>query len=261
MYIVYKLSGGLNHMLNQINHGINLSKKTGRFLIIDTMGGSFNNDFNKYFYIPNFEYSTNYNNINEEDFLRYEKYINSKVKYNNKKYLLEDIIINKNVDEITNSTEKFIFYTYIDNGTGIKKWNIKVRHEIYHKIITEKQVISQEYVGMHFRNTDMKHDLKELVTKFMKYHVNTIYLSTDDYSARKKIETMLPSFIKIIQYTYPIDNGGKNIHYSDIDKDELIMNSLIDMYFLSKSNHFIESKKSSFSERVNSIRLKDEFFI
>lgn len=51
-YLVYKVSGGLCHMLYQINRAIHLSKLSDRFLIIDCQGNAFDNDFNKYFNIP-----------------------------------------------------------------------------------------------------------------------------------------------------------------------------------------------------------------
>ena len=59
-YLIYKVSGGLNHMLIQINKAIYLSKLTNRFLIIDTNNEPFEQNFNKWFNIPNFKFSTTF---------------------------------------------------------------------------------------------------------------------------------------------------------------------------------------------------------
>lgn len=262
-FLIYKLSGGLNHMLKQINNAIHLSESTNRRLIIDTKGGAFDNDFNDFFYIPNFEYFTNFEILKELNVQeKYETYITKRVNYINGTYYLNDRMITLLPEDIFKSEEVVIFFTYLKKGLGKKNWRIKVKEDIVNKIKSLPE-IKEDYIGFHFRNTDMKNDITELCQKILNYTNETkiLYLATDDSTALEKIKKILPSDIKIIQYTKPYAAGGKNIHYGNPNKEEVIFNSLVDIYFLKYSKYFISSPGSSFSERVNIIRNKDDFFL
>jgi hypothetical protein len=91
-YIVYKISGGLNHMLGQINNAIHFSILSKRHLIIDCFAGAFQNDFNKFFNIPGFKYSTNYESLYNDSSIEesFEPYINANAKYTDKGYFLNE---------------------------------------------------------------------------------------------------------------------------------------------------------------------------
>lgn len=260
-YIVYKVTGGLNHMLKQINNIIHLSKISNRFLIIDCNGGAFKNDFNKYFYIPNFEYSTDYNCLYSDlslDSKNFEPYIKSNARYVEKcTYFLNEKKISIDSNIVLNSNDRIIYLTAIES---IKTpWYIKVNKNIVDEISNKK--ISEKYIGIHFRNTDMKNDINEFILKIKELSnlYNIIYFATDDYMAIYKLTDLIN--FKIIQYTKPIDAKGHNIHYTNPNKDEIIMNSLIDMYYLTYSSYFIPSINSGFSKKILELRKKDEFFI
>src|ERR1035437_4218128 len=115
-YLIYKISGGLCHMLGQINRAIHLSKITKRNLIIDCFGHTFHNDFNKYFNIPNFTYTTNYNCLYQEESLNkemFELYINVEAKYTGiNTYFLKDKLISVNASNVLNSNEKIIYCSW-----------------------------------------------------------------------------------------------------------------------------------------------------
>lgn len=258
-------------MLNQINNAVHLSEMSERILIIDTIGGAFDNDFNKYFYIPNKNYFTNYEILKSYNlYENYKKLIRMPAVYKNGCYFLNKKSITLTPDEILNSNDEIIFFSYLPwysaKSIGKKSWVIKVKKEILEKIENIQNInnnLKSEYIGVHYRNTDMKSDFSKIYNNILKYlnEIKTIYLSTDDSDACKKFIEFLPKDVIIVQYTKPFDAHGKNIHYGNPDKDEVIMNALIDMYYLKKSKYFIGSQGSSFSERVKIIREKiDEFF-
>jgi hypothetical protein len=258
-FLVYKLSGGLNHMLKQINNAIHLSEMSNRILILDTKGGAFDNDFNKYFIIPDKVYFTNYETIeNSELYKKYQKSIEGNVQY----YNLDGKSILLTPNEVLKSEDEIVFFTYLRVGLGKKDWKIKVKKEVIEEIKSISK-IENEYIGFHFRNTDMKSDFSILFLKVFEHtkDIKTLYFSTDDAKALIELESVLPVDVKIIQFTKPFDASGKNIHYGNPNKDEVIMNALIDMYYLKNSKYFIGSPGSSFSERVKISREnKDNLF-
>ena len=139
-------------------------------------------------------------------------------------------------------------------------WYIKVNKNIVDKISINK--INDKYIGFHYRNTDMKHELESFIPEILDLskQYNKLYLGTDDYTAFDRLSNLIKNKLNIIQYTKPINLGGKNIHYGNQNKDEVIMNILIDMYHFIHATYFIPSKKSSVSLRVMQWRKKDEFF-
>lgn len=254
-FLIYKVSGGLNHMLIQINNAVELSKMSNRKLIIDCESGAFNSNFNDYFEITDFEHLTSYENLKDVK----TEIIESTVRYDNKKYLIGDTTVNLYRKEIIHSSEKFLLFTYLNDRIHFNNWHIKIKKDILEKV--KNKEIKGDYIGVHFRNTDMKHDLKEIIQKVKQInHINRIYLSTDDFSSIHEFEQTLQTY-EIIRNTTPFDNSGKNIHYGNPNKNEVIMNTLIDMYCLMNSTEFIPSKKSSLSKRVQQLRKINNFFI
>jgi hypothetical protein len=249
-------------MLIQINNAVEICKITNRKLIIDCYSGSFCNDFNKYFKILNIEYYTNYDILKSENIINnIDRIINSNVNYINGEYFIDDKKVNYKKDDIILLEDQVIIMTSID--INFKNNNqIVVNKSIVDEIKKKGKI--DNYIGVHYRNTDMKHDMSDFIHMINKninlYGLNKIYLSTDDHTAKKRLESLLDSKYEIIQFTEPIDNNGKNIHYGNPNKDEVIMNSLIDIYYLVKSNIFIPSVKSSFSKKVSKIRENDNFF-
>lgn len=262
-YLVYKISGGLYHMLLQINNAIYLSKITNRYLIIDCLGGAFKNDFNKFFNIPNFEYSTNYDCLFQDETIEnniFSQYINIGVKYIDKKtYFLNDILATVNVNDVLKNNDNIVYCTWITDVVNIP-WCIKVNKNIV-DIITDKK-ITNDYIGLHYRNTDIKNEIKYFISKIYEFSSKTkiIYLATDDYTALNRFKDLLNDEFNIIQYTTPfvINNGG--IHYGNPNKDEIIMNTLIDIYYLTNSTYFIPSLNSGLSGKVLELRMEDNFF-
>lgn len=261
-YLVYKVSGGLCHMLYEINKAVYFSKLTKRLLIIDCMTGAFQNDFNDYFNIPNYEYYTNYQNADKNLFkINTSARIISDIYFliNEKRESLQKITLTPL--EIINNNEKIVYVSFIRKSKHfIIPWCIKVNKNIVDEISINR--INDKYIGIHYRNTDMKHILENFIPKIIKFSKNceTVYLGTDDYTALNRLNKLLDNKFKILQYTKPFNNNGKNVHYGNPDKNEIIMNALIDMYHLTYATYFIPSEKSSFSKRIIELRQKNDFF-
>lgn len=261
-YLIYKVSGGLNHMLNQINNCVHIAKMTQRILIIDCLGGgAFKNDFNNYFNIPDYKYETNYEcikndlSVNEKLYL---SHIQSSAKLRDV-YYVDNEIAQFDYNNVVNSKKQVIYCSYIMRTPNIP-WYIKVNKDVVEKISINK--INDAYIGIHYRNTDMKHNLEYIIPKINDLYSQTkiIYLGTDDYTADVRLDTLLENKFNIVQYTKPYNNNGSNIHYGNPNKNEVIMNALTDMYHLTYATYFIPSRQSSFSKRILELRKNDMFF-
>ena len=245
-YLVYKISGGLCHMMRHINFMIHLSKVTGRRLIIDCNAMAFSNDFNKYF-TADCDYQTDYRDFPEE----YTNYARARL-IKDGGYLLLDKRIVLPTQEIINSRDRVVFCTMVQD-IHVRDWYIKVKKDITEKIAVDK--IQGEYIGVHFRNTDRKNEISLFEEEIKRLPPMVVYFATDDAKAVLNIPN------KVIRKTYPGDFGGASVHYGNPDKDEVIFNALTDLYHLSKATYFIPSMNSSFSQFVLKIREKDEFFM
>ena len=249
-YLIYKGTGGLVHMLNGIQAAIFLCKKENRILIIDTEQlSAFKKNFAEYFFIydKNLIYSTNYQNIDvdlEFNGLKIKDIIHKKAQFRDNKYYLEgtDIRIQKHIDgNIEDNVRVFAGHSeyFIEN--------IRLQNNILYYIFdsTIKTIEQyQKYISVHFRNTDMKNNIKDFIIKIKntseKYGISNIFIATDDYYAFNTFKNFLPklNFFRL----HEIENfNGKNIHYNYKDKDLLIKNTLKDIYMIIKSNYFIPS--------------------
>ena len=247
--LVYKVSGGLNHMITQINRAVFASGLSGRHLIIDTYGGAFCNDFNKYFIIPGVEYSTNYHLLDNE---KYKGFIENDAQYQKGIYYLEGETLNLRLNNVIND-KPVIFCSMI---ACPDHEYVKVRKSVTDTIANP---IKEKYIGVHFRNTDRKNNINDFVREINKIPCNLVYLATDDYSAFENLKTLTDK--KVIQYTKPPDFGGQRVHYNHPDVDQCIMDSLTDMYYLIHATYFIPSVPSGFSKRVIKNRENYKFFI
>jgi hypothetical protein len=260
-YVVYKGSGGMIHMLGGLVKCIHWCIKHKHFLIIDVKGHlCFQHYLSEFFEIRNFtNYSEDYNII--EPNLKFRRlsldtiqkaiiyHIDNKEKKN---YILEGVNIRVDLDKYNMND---MIKLFAGTGSGIYHmipYYIKVKPDILDKIYNYKQ-ITDKYIGVHFRNTDIKTNINELIGRLKNINCNTIYLATDDIYAFDIIQKELQNKI-IIQYSKPFDGNGKPIHYTEPDKYKLILNLLVDIYFLYKADEFISSNGSLVSNLINIMR-------
>jgi hypothetical protein len=263
-YIVYKGTGGLVHLLGGLVFSINYCIKHNNILIIDVISHTcFKHYLSDFFIIKN----TN-SLIYSEDYSLVEPNI-----YFAKKYSINDIKNYPNVEIVNGKlTGDYHFYKYriryslhatayrqrltIYAGPGsndhlsIIKY-IKVKDEILNKIKEFSEI--NNYIGVHFRNTDIESNFNDFINNIKKYNYSNIYLATDDSTAYDKFKLALPNHT-IYQYTKPIAAKGEPIHYAENDKYKLILNILIDIYFLYKADEFINTKQSTVSKLILTMR-------
>lgn len=237
--------------------------KKNHFLLIDVKGHlCFQHYLSDFFEIRNFtNYSEDYNIIDPN--LKFRRLSLETIKnaiiyhvdnIDKKNYILEGIKIRVNLDSYNMNDMIKIFA-----GTGAGMYHmipyyIKVKQEILDKIQSYPH-INNKYIGVHFRNTDIKNNINDLINQLKKYNNNTIYLATDDISAYDILCKEFPNTM-IIQYTKPFDGNGKPIHYTEPDKYKLILNLLVDIYFLYNADEFIPSNGSLVSNIINIMRDK-----
>jgi hypothetical protein len=269
-YCIYKGTGGLIHMLCGLVHCILWSIKNNHILIIDVKSHKcYNHYLSDFFELRNtdrLKHNENYSIIESNikfnrlsmDFIK--NYDNIEVDRglgnNTHIYLLNGIKLRINLDNCPKEDKVKIYAgPGCNNYPGLIKF-IKVKNDIINKIKEEFNSLNN-YIGVHFRNTDIKNDISIIIKEIKNYpEYNNIYLATDDYSAYDKLKLELPNY-NIYQYTKPFNSNGKPIHYSDNDKYRLVFNTLVDIYFLNNSNVFIPSLSSSISRLINHMRLSN----
>jgi hypothetical protein len=267
-YLIYKGTGGLIHMLLGLVYCMNYCIKYKNILIIDVISHKCFKHYLSDFFIINCSdveliYSEDYNIIEPD------------VKFNNKsmdyiknypdvefnvdpntiyKYQIDDINIRRKL--LIDDAKKRIKIFAGPGSYGGPKFNlilkyIKVKPEILN--IIKNYPIIQNYIGIHYRNTDIKTNINNIISKVSKNKYNNIYLATDDSSAYNKLKAAFPNH-NIFQYTKPINTQGEPLHYKYDDKYNLVLNLLIDLYFLYNSNEFVYSEGSLVSNFVLSMR-------
>ena len=261
-YVIYKGSGGLIHMLGGLSYCVDWCNKNNHYLIIDVKNHTaYNRYFRDYFYLKFKNYTEDYKiipdnlhfkNIPVENIehipIKYKR-INNRTCY----------ILGNNINIMKNLND----YDYKDTikmycGPGGHQHNliikyIRVNKNIYNMLKILYNSIHNCDIGIHFRNTDRKNNINEFISRIKKYNKKTIYLATDDYNALRNFKDRLLDY-NIITLTTPYNAYGKNIHYNNDNKDELIMNILIDMYILLKLDIFIHSSNSQISKLILHMR-------
>ena len=259
-YVIYQGSGGLIHMLGGLVNCIEYCIKNKHFLIIDVKNHfCFNQKFGDFFYLKDFNnYSEDYNMISKDitSFKRISlDYIsnNNAIHYDNRNgYWLKSINVNHSLNSY--DIKKDRIKIYVGHGGNSKQRIVRyigIKPDIL-EIIKMKH-IDNEYIGVHFRNTDRINNINHFIERLNSYNNMTIYLATDDSKAFDIMSKSLPQN-NIIQFTKPINSNGSPIHFSNMDKKELVMNLLIDMYILINSTTFIPSEDSLISRLILYIR-------
>ena len=267
-FLLLSPTGGLTHMLNRLNGVINISKKDNRKLIFNTENlTSFRMPFTDIFRFKDInifsidDLKDNIGNYSKED-IRNKRY-----KYKKNNYFINKVIKNDNDTEFMLDNEYLLITKgkYSDNFDNIFN-HVRINKEIKDTIVSKK--INIPYIGVHFRNTDIKNNInnffKEIHDNLLQNkHINTIYIATDDYYAIDKFKNKFKDY-KITNYSN-IPHADKNIHYIDnrnlekydITKKQQIIDVLTDIYLLYKSNIFIKSKNSGLSNFVDKLKKSD----
>lgn len=250
-YLIYNGSGGLVHMITGLNKAVKIAEKENRILIMNLKKYYlFNNNLTNFFNIDlNIEWYEDINIILND----YNKLENDN--------LILDNIENKEYDNKNFNIFKEKNITFFKGcGSNIPDF-LKVNSKIDKLILQNHNIklLKEKYIGIHYRGTDRKHDLNNILEKLKNTsnndNIKNIFLATDDYQGFEEVY----EFCKNNKYNFyynikPINTNGKALHYNYNNKTQLTLNLLVDMYFLFKSNIFIESNRSNISIWINKMR-------
>jgi hypothetical protein len=266
-YVIYKGTGGLIHMLCGLAYCLDWCQKNSHILIIDVISHQCYNHYISDFFIIkdvkciynetyDMDLTLKFHRISVNDIKNYPNIeVDRGLGNNTHKYMLDRFNIRVGLDTYE-KTSRIKIYA----GPGsCKPINLlkyfKVKPEIL-KIITDHPPINN-YIGVHFRNTDIKNDINNYIDKINilcnNTNINTIYLATDDYESVEIFKNALPNKT-FIMYVEPFKSNGKPIHYANDNKYNLIINLLTDIYYLEKSTHFIDSPLSLVSKLVKAMK-------
>ena len=249
-------------MLNGLENAVLLAKKEKRILLIDTFNtGTFKQNFGDYFYIydDNLNYICDYDDIdpNVKKDLYFENIHINDIQFKGTKliqgkyYLADtDIIIQDTIGKKNKILRVYAGYysEFIQN----LKLNQSILESIYDKCHSILELYPK-YISVHFRNTDMKNNIKDFIEKIKttsnKYNIKNIFIASDDCNAFNTFKSNLKNLC-FFQLFKPPNCNGKNIHYHYSNKKNLVLNSLFDLYMIGKSNYFIPSNNSGFSKWI-----------
>jgi len=127
-------------------------------------------------------------------------------------------------------------------------FSIKFNNDIIKKLQNEKN-INDNYISIHFRNTDIKNEVDSFIEKAKELsdekNIDYIYLLSDDNDAYEKFKEKLPEK-KIMRNPVQQDEtsfygaGGPTINY----------NLVYDLYMALNSNYFIPCQNSGLSHYI-----------
>lgn len=268
-FLIYKASGGLFHNFTGLSYAINFCLQDNRILILDMKKhGAFGVKFSDYFKIINSKliyYDENYDVLPQKIEFNNKLYdkqliINERPRFKNKQYyFIDDICISK-PNLVPNTNIINIFCGYV-NSYQVSKY-IELNEDITQKLML-KYTIQNNYISVHFRNTDIKNDIDKLIDKIKthttKFDIKTIYFASDCNQSYHTLKSTLKN-LEIIRNTVPPDNI-RNLHYYSGNKQEQMENLLLDVYYILKSNYFIPSLNSGMSRRLIDIIQQNHKFI
>jgi hypothetical protein len=125
----------------------------------------------------------------------------------------------------------------------------------------EKRGIGEKFAAIHVRYTDKKDAFEEQVNALrrenQKRKINVTYLATDFEPVRKWIAAKLPNQ-RIVYGISLTALGSRNLHHSTLnnstEKARQTLNTLVDLYFMSRAEFFMPSQVSGLSSLASEIR-------
>lgn len=275
-YLIYQGDGGLAHNIYTLSQAIDYANKSNRILIIKnnfkftkyftTSLGIFINIKKIEFWLQHRDCIKHLNNINDilqitdNNKLTIKDILNNDFFYKNKKGFI--IIINYNKYILSDKYFSDDMVTVYSGYMGSENINLNIVVNDYMKkkikTITENK-FNNNYLSIHFRNTDMKHDMSDFVSTINnsislleKKNIKNIHLATDDLDALYNFKKKLSKF-EVIQIVKLSQNTKCKFCLSLPQVQTLIgmaiQESSIENYKLAK-DYFIEAKNKTTQIRI-----------
>lgn len=254
-FIIYKIGGsGFFHNLSGLSVAIDVAKQFNRTLIIEQYIHDVKRiNFEETIEIhePELKYGYSYDvlpedakwkglDINEIKSLYYDEIRGNQYYYKG---------INLSQIEQSEIDNKIMILCLYNPGFNT---NIKISEQIMNRLEKEEK-IEKPFISLHYRNTDMEHDLEPFLEKISyitnNYKFETLYLASDDFSSYDKIKERFPS-LEIVRKSLPPEGLKEDWSLYAEDKDKQLYEFLRDVYFILNSVVFIPSPKSSVSRGI-----------
>ena len=254
-YLLCRPLAGLSDHFNTIQRCIEYSKKFNRILLIDSdYKSTYNFNFIDVFQLiddTNIIYDSNKIReiISNKNLSIFPNEIidlyNYSLEYHHVKCVIENTNticqINFNKDYI----EDIILHT--NNGNGNFKLsnkfisNIKLTNKFINDIIEKYNKIQKPYISLHIRNTDRQCNYNKIYDEYIeKIKDLNIFLATDSI---KVLNFFKSKNLKIYSFTELPDNN-KPYHKCLLNIDEILLNTISDLFLLALGNDFIYSEEN-----------------
>jgi hypothetical protein len=139
------------------------------------------------------------------------------------------------------------------------------------RIRTRLKQLPQQYIGVHYRNTDMRTNFTDvadcLAEQLSKSKLSSVYWATDDIGSLEAAQKRFPDvdIRNLATLIDPRHYGAPSLHYTNerhlkaagISKLDQVVDALADIYLLAKSTTFVASPQSSLSRLVALLRSND----
>ena len=288
-YLIFKATGGISHMLCGLAHCIEYAKKLGYFIIIDCKSAtSFATEFKNLFYLENVAYSEDYASLSTEA----QKVLPNNFSQHPARYITHNTTCKVDseppvfikINEIQIKKQPVQFYAGL--GRSISSHVLILLHHLKIQDSVKKELlkcqIKQTYIGVHFRNTDMKHDLAVILKELKNYllkkkNLKLVYIATDDNQSIAKFKNFLAEFNqktkRKIQCLYQKIIPSPKIGNTHELKEKNLLNDhgltkinfhiqvLQDIFLLHHATFFIPSPQSRLSKFVIATRKRGQWFI
>ena len=254
-YLLCRPTCGLNDSLCFIQNSIDFCKRYNRILLIDTNYNSlykFNfSDVFKFIDDKNIIYDSNKIKeiLNDKKLTIYPNEITNL--YNYSLFFKDKIFINRTVLKSPNvyiQTHINFHINYKEDIIIHNHWtatpllshklikNLKLTDYYINDIIEKYNQIPKPYISIHIRNTDYKLNYKDFYNKNKeKIKDANIFLATDSIDALKFFKAQK---LKIYSFT-KLPNKNIPYHLSNNNKDDILLNTISDLFLLALGNNFI----------------------
>ena len=250
-YVIYKGVEGLTHMLGGVVYCIDWCLLNNHKLLIDCNEINFSDYFvtNHISYIEDYELLKN--EITNFDIEEIKNTVPKLCDLICNVYKLNDLIVSKSLYRWDKNAKVKIYCG--NGGNNINKINkyirIKpdVKNKIYQYNLHKKY---KKYTGIHFRNTDKSNNINNYINNIKENSV--IYIGTDNTLSLNIFKDYYPNK-NIISYSLENENK-KPLHKIYKNKNKIILNTIIDIYILSKSDTFYGSPNSLLTRLIHNIK-------
>lgn len=203
---------------------------------------------NKFSVFKNLDKYLNSNYTEPE--MQYIKSVTPNILYDNEKNISLTFDFNKKYNE------NILLHMQGGGGDGYKLFNyIDINNKIKNILKLKLDVLSNNYISIYIRNTDIKSDYKTLFNKnekIIKNNNNTIFLATD---SKEVVDYFKKKNKNIYNFSSFPKNKYYNLHNSDINTNTKVTDSIIDLYLLGLSKSIISNSNSGFYKLAKHLNL------